>query len=75
MTFSHSRRCPFAFGLGRKPTGRATIERDVMDAKWFTRDVAELRLWRGAGVVVWSSIATFVAVRRGRRASRARSPP
>jgi len=47
-----------------------------MDAKWFTRDVAELRLWRGAGVVVWSSIATFVAVRRRRRrASRARSPP
>ena len=45
-----------------------------MDAKWFTRDVAELRLWRCAGVVVWSSIATFVAVRR-RRASRARSPP
>ena len=45
-----------------------------MDAKWFTRDVAELRLWRCAGVVEWSSIAPFVAVRR-RRASRARSPP
>jgi len=45
-----------------------------MDARWFTRDVAELRLWRCIGVVAWSSVATFVTVRLQRRFS-ARVPP
>jgi hypothetical protein len=39
----------------------------AMDARWFVRDVAELRLWRCIGVVAWSSIATFVVVSRASR--------
>ena len=38
-----------------------------MDSAWFLRDVAELKLWRALGVVLWSFIGTTILVRRRRR--------